>query len=562
MYSSSLPILKTPRNRFLLFLWLRYQMLRASWQDLRRAKLKLFVIFLVWSILIIGLYALAYSGMNFLYKATGLGPFLVERIWYLFLFIVFLMIVTSQLASAYASIVSSSETKYWTSLPFSERQIIRAKYFESSLYSAWAALILIIPFSLAYLAVIGGTFWLSIIFVLAIIGLIGIATALSTMFLLVWVRFLGRIRIKKWLIPVGFIICCAVIFYMLGEVSKERHEEAWFVALQEVLPRANVASSYLVPSSWAAKVVLASVNFRFVEAGIFLFLIWMSCLLCVRLLEHLGFFLLPTVLRQTAVSSNAVLDKPVKNEIGFLRNAWWRSSFSSFIAKDVLVLLRDPMQWTQALVFFGLLGAYFANIHRINSIALAPEWRVGVASLNLVCTLLVFGSLGVRFLFPQMSLEGRRLWITLSIPGGFGRLFKAKLTFYSILAVLIVDSLLWLSATNLNVSISMLWWLLAVGAIAASSISCLTLGLGCVMIDLKAEDPSRVVSSSNGAITLVLMLLYVSIVGISLAMAWEADSNKSTLLLVLSLLPTIIASIFFGYFPARAGANKLKTLEL
>jgi ABC-2 type transport system permease protein len=322
----------------------------------------------------------------------------------------------------------------------------------------------------------------------------------------------------------------------------------------------HIATSPLIPSGWAVKSLLASTAQRWYEGWIFIFLIWTTCLVLFRILDHVAScILLPILRRQNPYSNRGASGS--RSGARFNSSFWWKRPFFACVSKDVLLLVRDPMQWSQALVFFGLLGAYFANIHRVSRLSVEPSWRVGVSSLNLVCTLLVFGSLAVRFLFPQMSLEGRRLWLTHIIPGGFKKLLMAKLVFYSALAVIIVDSLLWISASNLQVSFSMRLWLAGVGAIAAVSLTGLTLGLGAKLIDIKAQDPARLVSSSSGAITLVLMLLYVGVVGFSLVLAWEADA-RGGVFMFLAAMPAALASFILGYLPVKLGMRSLERIEL
>ena len=82
------------------------------------------------------------------------------------------------------------------------------------------------------------------------------------------------------------------------------------------------------------------------------------------------------------------------------------------ILKDLRTFRRDPAQWSQFLIFFGLLGFYFLNIPRLGyARADRPSWRNLVSFLNLSVTALILSTFTSRFIFPLLSLEGRNFWV-------------------------------------------------------------------------------------------------------------------------------------------------------
>src|SRR3989338_5360280 len=115
--------LPTPRGPSLvLLLWVRWRLLRAGFIQGLRSPLKLAVIVVIWTVLLFGLYLLAQEGLRFLYETAGVGPFLLDRLWFLFLFVVTIMLVVSQVASAYSTMVRAPETQWWMTLPLTARR--------------------------------------------------------------------------------------------------------------------------------------------------------------------------------------------------------------------------------------------------------------------------------------------------------------------------------------------------------------------------------------------------------------------------------------------------------
>ena len=81
------------------------------------------------------------------------------------------------------------------------------------------------------------------------------------------------------------------------------------------------------------------------------------------------------------------------------------------IVKDLRLFRRDPLQWSQFLVFLGLLVLYFLNIRRFTYDVSSIAWVNMVSFLNLAVVGLLLSTFTTRFIYPMISLEGRRFWI-------------------------------------------------------------------------------------------------------------------------------------------------------
>ena len=87
---------------------------------------------------------------------------------------------------------------------------------------------------------------------------------------------------------------------------------------------------------------------------------------------------------------------------------------SKLTVKDIeAVSAREPAQWSQFLIFFGMLLLYIAGMRRDKheEHVGADLAGAGSRSSTLVASLLVLATLTTRFVFPLVSLEGRRFWI-------------------------------------------------------------------------------------------------------------------------------------------------------
>ncbi len=86
------------------------------------------------------------------------------------------------------------------------------------------------------------------------------------------------------------------------------------------------------------------------------------------------------------------------------------------LMKDVRLFRRDPLQWSQFLILVGLLLMYFINVHRVSSSQKFSQWVNIVSFMNLSVVGLLMSTFTTRFVFPMVSLEGRRFWLLGLLP--------------------------------------------------------------------------------------------------------------------------------------------------
>src|SRR6185295_13131757 len=112
------------------------------------------------------------------------------------------------------------------------------------------------------------------------------------------------------------------------------------------------------------------------------------------------------------------------------------------VAKDLKSFVRDPVQWSQFLIFFGLLAVYFLNLRGFAYQLKVPAWKALIALLNLCATSLTLSTFTTRFVFPQLSLEGKRFWLLGVAPASRGMVITGKFFFCFVGALVVSESLI------------------------------------------------------------------------------------------------------------------------
>jgi len=136
---------------------------------------------------------------------------------------------------------------------------------------------------------------------------------------------------------------------------------------------------------------------------------------------------------------------------------------------------------------------------------------------------MVLSSLGSRFIYPQLSLEGQGFWIIGLSPTSMKRIVLTKF-FSSVVAMIIISvSLILISSSMLNVAKEIQIITIVLIISVSIAICGLSTGLGAIFIDLKQRNPAAIVSGFGGTLNLVLSLFFmlVSIVPTGLILHLE-----------------------------------------
>ena len=177
--------------------------------------------------------------------------------------------------------------------------------------------------------------------------------------------------------------------------------------------------------------------------------------------------------------------------------------------KDFRTFRRDPAQWSQFLIFFGLLGIYFSSLRSFAYEERDVVFRNLIGQMNLLATALTLATFSSRFIFPQLSLEGRRFWVVGMMPMPREEILFGKLAFSFAASLLISETLIGLSSFMLKVPVSMA----ALHAVALFGIclglSGLSVGLGTLYPNFAEDNPSKIVAGFGGTLNLVMSLGFV-----------------------------------------------------
>lgn len=514
-------------------------------------------------------FGLFYHGLRFIAKFPGLGAVLTERLMYVLFAFLFALLLLSNLVISYTNLFRNRETTFLLSLPVSTQTIFRWKFIESTLLASWAFLFLIAPL-LAAFGLVRGVPWHFYPLTVFLIALFIVLPGVAGSWLAIHVaRYLDRRSFQIVAIGTAILLLALAAFWWKAQsVNEELLDRRTLEALDQLLTRTRFTMFPFLPSYWLSSSVLQWAE-GILQGAAFFALVLLSNTLFFGVLAFTRF---GNIFYDTAsaVQSRAVSHFKFNwfrkhNHIGALEYVASKIFFfgcdtRALAIKDIRMFWRDTTQWGQSVMLFGLLGVYIINLRNFTHQLTSDFWINLVAYLNLFACSLNLATVTTRFVFPQFSLEGRRLWIVGMAPMGLARMVKTKFWLASGLSLVATLGLITLSCYLLKMDWSDVAFFGGVITVMTFALNGLAVGLGVLYPNLKDANPTKIVSGFGGTLCLVLSFLY-TLASVLLLGFGTAGFHGRTDWIVESIFGFVLLSVFIGWLPMRFGLQQLKNFE-
>ncbi len=520
--------------------------------------------------------------MQFIGAFPGLGDLLVERMLFILFAFLFALLLISNLVITYSNLFRNRETSFLHSLPMDPNTIFQWKFLESTVVASWAFLFLIAPMLAAY-GLVEGVAWsfypMTLLMILMFVILPGFAGAWAAIGL---ARYMDRRQFQYSLLAIGVLTLGALAFWLKTEqITDDMLETRVMLVLDRLLKNTQFSQFAFLPSYWLASGVIAwsegatSSTFFFIlvllSYGLFLGGLTMT-------LPGHPFYEASSAVQSRGSSMGwrfwhrwrKTPDDPLAQAFGkpsWIHRCmqllfWIPSDRRSVLVKDVRVFWRDTSQWGQSLLLFGLLAAYIINLKNFSARLNNSFWIHLIAYLNLGACSLNLATLTTRFVFPQFSLEGKRLWIVGMAPIGLNKVIQIKYTLATLVSLILTGALIVLSCYMLRMPVSQMIYFTLVILVMSLSLNGLAMGLGVIYPNFKEDNPSKIVSGFGGTFCLVMSFLYIvgGILCLAIGSPWAQHATFFKTALAWGAF--CLLSLLIGYLPYRIGIRRLRYLEI
>lgn len=510
---------------------------------------------------------------------------LVKHILSLFFLTLTVMLVFSNALISFSNLFRSPETTFLFTLPIRHDTIYLYKMIESLIFSSWALFALGLPLLIAYGMQSDVSWYYYPAMFLFLLPFVVIPAALGALIGLVLTAIVPRHRGK--LLAVLACVAAAGVAYLAIDVLKLQSGLASFGAgemkadVRMILGKLEFTQHPMLPNYWITNGLLAVArdtghgmrdqDVR--DAGIFFAALCTSATFFVSL----GWFTAGAIYETSFSKAHAAgRGRRVKRR-GLietfaqpLQRRW--PAVTVMVVKDVKTFLRDPVQWSQVMIFFGLLTIYISNLRNFAYPIDRPFYHSLISFLNLGATCLTLATMVSRFVFPLISLEGQRFWVLGLVPVERRRILIAKFVFSLGGALIITLSLVCLSNYILQSGGFILFLQLVTAAMLCVGLTGLAVGMGAIFPSLHEQNPSKIVSGFGGTLTLILSISMVLLIIVAEAIVCnkyldaaldsaneEAHIYRMTLVGMLGVVG--ILTCLAAYIPLSIGAKALDQME-
>ena len=569
-----------------LVLLIRVSTLQA-WRRLINIREQSRLLTLVIALFMVGYCALSFwlflRGLNFVAtKFPGFGTLLLERLLYLLFAFLFVLLILSNLVISYSNFFRNREAIALMTLPVSFETIFRWKLIESGIIASWAFLFLIAPFLAAY-GMTHKVAWHFYPFTILLVGLfIVLPTVIGGCIAIGVARYMDRRSLQIGALVLVLLVIGFIAWSLRPERSLEGNTDTRVIELlDKLLTRTRPAQFQFLPSYWLSHSVLQWMEGAVTSAVFF----------ATVLLSNVIFFSSIVVQFAGAPFYSAASAVQSRGSV-FRRWQWFQirqqkkeraagfpgrlerlaaciprlpNDIRALIVKDGRMFWRDTTQWGQSLMLFGLLGVYIINLRHFSQQLTNPFWINLVAFLNLGACSLNLATITTRFVYPQFSLEGKRLWIIGMAPLGLVSVVKTKYATASAASLIVTFGLIWLSCHMLDMDTNRTIFFTGAIAVMTFTLNGLAIGLGVLYPNLKEENPGKIVSGFGGTFCLVLSFLYIlaSVVLLAFGAPWSQVRNAEGIIRSIMCLSGFgVLSFSLGWIPLQFGLQRVRNFEL
>ncbi len=554
-------------------------MLTSLQQAIATARLRVTLVVLLSVLFWYGLFRLFSGGFEFLgttinHPSTHAQT--VQAIYNVFFASLMMMLVFSSGIILYSGLYSSSEAEFLLTTPIRPERIVVHKFQEAIVLSSWGFLLLGSPMLVAYGLQNDAPWYYFLLLVPFMLAFVYIPGGLGAVLCLLFVHRLGRTR--KHFFSLTIVACLLGVLLvgwsLLGKTESDLLTPHWF---QEMLGRLQFSEHRLLPSWWLSSGLLEAARKDSLHDS------WAESLLFLSLLISNALFF-----RVVAVGVGARIYRQSYSELRTERSRkrpsqrfwldmavmrwtpWLTPQMRLLIVKDLRLFRRDPVQWSQFIIFFGLLALYFTNIRRFSYDVNYTAWVNMISFLNLAVVGLILSTFTTRFIFPMLSLEGRRFWILSMLPVHRDEVLWGKFLFAAVGATVPCCALILLSDLMLQIAPLVLVIHQLICLLLCVGLAGIAVGLGAKMPDLREESPSKIAAGFGGTLTLVVSAFYIVVVVLLTAVpshfylataGVNGDLAHERLWLAAGTLAACVLGLAATLIPMTIGLRAFRSLE-
>lgn len=458
--------------------------------------------------------------LSFIFKQPIYGLLLASRLLQILLFISLGVGLMSSLTNAIAHFYMSRDLEFQFGLPVNFQSWVMHRFSQVYMQSNWMLLLFGGPFIWLYMDLGSAPPWSPPIGIVVLALLAAFPSLFSSILCMLLVKIFPAKRVHQVFLVLTIVLVAAVIFVFrylepeqfIGPGGLER-----FRGYSDIV---NLESYQWNPAIWAANLLAAlsardwstATTYAAYLGGLFGAVFGLFLAIANRVYRRSWDRALQSLSGEGDIQMTTAGDSFLSRAL--MRPAWAQE------ARETLLFLRDPSQWSQVFVLLSLLGLYLFSVTKLPTdpfggslfeLALGNSGFIAFISLSLVS----------RFVFTSFSNDGQAIWLMKTAPDGWGRYVRGKFVVFGIPSLIFSLLLNLLSGVLMDLNGFELFYLgLGVFWDTLFMIG-LGLGLGMLFIDPGVDNPLKMIVSTGGFL-LMASGLFVTFIHVLLRLSYES----------------------------------------
>lgn len=525
-----------------------------------------FVALLFW----VAVFGIAFRVLRYFRSVEEIGNLMAGKILGVILLAFLSILLLSNIITALSTFFLAKDLDLLVAAPVGGMRLYLAKLAETVVHSSWMVALLALPIFTAYGIVYGGGLLYPFVALAAFIPYLILPAVAGTALTLVLVNVFPARRTRELLglIATGAVVIVLVSLRFLRPEQLAQPEG--FRNLVDYLAVLRTPTSAFLPSEWTASMVM---NWLLRVADPWpVAKLWGAATVAVVLGALLHGRLYSVGFSKAQEGAERKVRRPLRGPLsGLLRSL--PASRREFILKDLRLFFRDNTQWSQLILLAVLLMVYLFNI---KSLPLHSGERVPfrlvtlISFLNLGLAGFVLAAVAARFVFPNISLEGRQMWLLRSSPLDPRAMLWSKYWLGTVPLLLL--ALIITLFTNWLLHVSGFMMVVALGTIVLYTLaaSALALSFGALYPQFGTENAAQIPTSFGGLVymmsslsllALIIMIEAVPVTAYLRDQRYAEEPVGITAQLVIAGAAVLLICVAATIIPLRLGLRRIEMME-
>ncbi len=522
--------------------------------------------------------------LSYVYKAPLIGEaigaiiggLLVSKLLEMLFMSLFFMLLFSGVISALSILFLDTGLQSLMVSPQPLSRIFMSRFILLTFDSSWMAVVFFLPVFLAFANVLNSSSLAYLLFPIALFFFILIPNIIGAGGSLLLAAFFPIKQMKKIFQFISIIMLTGLIFFLRSLEAEKLLNPTHFSSASTYLINLELPLVKYSPTSWIHLTTLNLFYGKFNEAASNFLPLFFTVIVGLIVLGFLAKYLYHySWQRSSEAMDNQIIGLEWLRRLMIKPLNLLPDDFRVIMAKEITIFLRDPAVFSQIFMMMAIIVIYAYNLYILPIKDVPSMFTSGLNNaliyLNGPFIGFIVASIGMRFVYPSVSLEGRAFWAVKSSIVSPKRILIIKLSFY--LLPMIILCLILCSVTNaiFTVTTPILRWVSYFNVLLITFVvTSLAIGVGTINADFNADSPLKIAGSYGGFIYMILSGIYIlnliileayPIYIYNYSKSYYVSGFMGDLLFYLALVLILITTAAWIYIPLRKGLDAIEEYE-